>query len=112
MHSEKEVRYMDRYEAKIEVENDNHFLCLIAGTAELKIPLTEDNPNAVKSVFNDLIVLLKKGKFEFYMTNIEDDLFSQVSQEYITQLNQELSEVFSELNHHGLIEENAESESK
>lgn len=104
MHLEKGVKYMEKYKAIVKEDNGKHILCLSAGGNDLDIPLTEDNPNAVKNVFNKLIILLKKGEFEFYMEEVGTDLFFQVSREYILQLNKDLAEVYREMTHYSLTE--------
>lgn len=96
---------MDTHKAFVKEEGENHSLCLVVNDKEFKISLTEDNPNAVKNVFNDLIVLLKQGRFEFEMENVGTDLFAQVSKEYIAQLNKDLADVYDELSHYRLIKE-------
>jgi hypothetical protein len=94
---------MDTYNAFVIEVGENRFLCLAVKEKEFRISLTEDNPNAVKNVFNDLIVLLKQGLFKFKMEKVGTDLFSQVSKEYIVQLNKDLSDVYEELNHYKLL---------
>ena len=37
------------------------------------------------------------------MTEVGEDLFSQVANEYITQLNREIQEVHGEMEEHGLV---------
>ena len=67
------------------------------------IPISEDEPNKVKSAFNSLILRLKEGDFVIEMTDVGNDLYSQVSNEYINQLNREIGEVFSEMEHYNLL---------
>ena len=55
--------------------------------------MSEDKPNEVKSAFNRLIARIKDGEFQIILAEIGDDLFSQVANEYITQLNREIKEV-------------------
>lgn len=105
MHSEKEGRYMETHEATVIVDGSDHILCLTIGDSILKLALTRDEPNEIKKLFNDLIVHLKKGQFEFSMEEKEDgDLIYHVAKEYIDQLNKELSEVYQELEAYHLIE--------
>ncbi len=105
MHSEKEGKYMETHKAKVIVDGSDHILCLTIGDSTLMLPLTKDEPNEIKKLFNDLIVHLKKGPFEFSMVEKEDgDLIYHVAKEYIDQLNKELSEVYQELEAYHLIE--------
>jgi hypothetical protein len=53
-----------------------------------------------------LVKELKKGVFNFQFREDGGDLFSQVSKEYVTQLNAELSAVYGEMKHYNLLEEN------
>ena len=95
---------MEVYNAHIIKEDVKVFLVLDLIAEKLKIPITEDLPNDVKNVFNKLITRLKAGEISFSLINPDTDLFSQVSIEYIDQLNSELSNVYKELVHHGLLE--------
>ncbi|MCR9118727.1 MAG: hypothetical protein NXI22_17465 [bacterium] len=97
---------METIDAKVSEVNQRKFIeiALENDVEPIRIPLTEDNPNAVKDAFNLLIVRLKKGEFELRMDDIGDDLFSQVASEYIAQLNRELKEVYGEMKEFGLIE--------
>ena len=105
MHSEKEGKYMETHEAKVIVDGSEHILSLKINYSTLKLPLTKDEPNEIKRVFNELIIHLKKGPFEFSMVEKEDgDLVYHVAKEYIDQLNKELSEVYQELEAYHLIE--------
>ncbi|MBK7289170.1 MAG: hypothetical protein IPI78_02355 [Chitinophagaceae bacterium] len=52
---------MATHNATIERKEDAiAILKLAIGSEELKIVLTEDNPNSIKSVFNKLLLELKK----------------------------------------------------
>ena len=66
--------------------------------------MSSDKPNEVKSAFNDLIALLKEGKIKIKLSDVGQDLFSQVAEEYIKQLNRELLEVYGEIEQYGLTE--------
>lgn len=106
MHLEKEDKSMETYKAEVvEDEDEEYFLALELPKREpLYIPLTQDLPKDVQEVFNQLIVSLKDGPFEFSIEDDEtSDLYYQVSQEYISQLNAELEEVFDEMEEHGLM---------
>lgn len=105
MHLGKGDKYMETLEAKVIVEGSEHILSLIVNDSTLKLPLTKDEPNEIKKVFNKLIIKLKKGAFKFTMAEKEDgDLIYHVAKEYIDQLNKELSEVYQELKDYHLIE--------
>ncbi len=94
---------MEMYKATVVKEGDNHYIKLIVKSKTLSIPMTEDLPNEIKDVFNQLILLLKTEQFNFKCEDVESDLFSQVAVEYIKQLNKELNTVYSELSDHGLL---------
>ena len=64
--------------------------------------MSDDKADEVKSAFNKLIVRVKKGEFQVKLGGLGDDLFSQVANEYIKQLNREIKEVHAELKQHGL----------
>jgi len=87
------VNYEDKY--YIEIKDIDSLIATI--------PISEDEPNKVKSAFNSLILRLKEGKFVIEMTDIGNDLYSQVSNEYINQLNREIEEVFLEMEHYELL---------
>ena len=105
MHLEKEDKSMETYKAEVvEDENEDCFLALELPKNTLHIPLTQDLPKEIQAVFNHLIVLLKEGVFEFELEEDDSgDLFYQVSQEYISQLNSELQEVYDEMGEYGLV---------
>ena len=106
MRLEKGGRYMETHEAIVTVVGSEHFLSLKMKDADLNVPLTKDEPNEIKKVFNELIVHLKKGPFKFSMSEKEDgDLICQVAKEYVKQLNKELIDVDRELEDHQLLEQ-------
>jgi hypothetical protein len=74
------------------------------GGKVLGINLTEDKPIEVKSVFNELLLELKKGEFKFELEDDKSDLFFHISSEYILQLNSELSSIYKELEDYKLLE--------
>jgi hypothetical protein len=63
--SEKEVEYMEVYNAHVIKEDVKVFLVLDLIAEKLRIPITEDLPNDVKNVFNKLITRLKAGEISF-----------------------------------------------
>lgn len=97
---------IDRQEKKGEISEVN--LILSVKDKDLKISLTEDNPGKLQDVFNALIQELKKGEFEFELIDDQNDLFYEVSNEYIKHLNSELKDVFKELTDYELTSEENE----
>ncbi len=95
---------METKKATIVRSEEKTSLILNFGDSNLEIILTEDNPNAVKNVFNQLIQRLKKEEFNFELEDEKQDLYYHISQEYIRQLNTELSSVYSELDDYELLE--------
>lgn len=94
---------METHKATItRAENKTVLTFKISGDS-LNIVLTEDNPNEVKSVFNKLLLQLKKGKFNFELEDSQQDLYHHISKEYITQLNLELESVYKELEDYDLL---------
>jgi len=92
------------YNATIErLNNNSATLKLALGTDELKIVLTDDNPNEVKSVFNKLLFLLKNGEIEFNLLDEGTDLYNNICRVYIAQLNSELKSTYNELRDNGLL---------
>ena len=70
---------------------------------DLEMTLTEDKPNEVKDVFNALLEELKSGLFNFELEDTIEDLYFFVSQEYLKQLNSDLSSTFKELKDYELL---------
>jgi hypothetical protein len=100
----KEGKFMENKKATIQREEDSTHLVLQVGEKQLKITLTDDNPNMVKSVFNDLLKELKKGAFTFELEDESEDLYHHICSEYLTQLNAEMVTVYRELGEFKLIE--------
>lgn len=94
---------MATHNATIERKDNNAILKLALSGEELKIVLTEDNPNEVKSVFNKLLSHLKSGEVDFSLTDTTEDLYFHICKEYITQLNAELKSTYAELKDNGLL---------
>lgn len=90
--------------ATIDIVDGRHVLAINAEAEDILIPLSEDNPSEVKSAFNKLIARVKDGSIEIKLEKVGDDLFSQVANEYITQLNRELREVRGEMKKYGLVQ--------
>lgn len=94
---------METINATVSEVDGKHFIKIEAGATQINIPLSEDKPNEVKSAFNKLITRIKEGPFQIMLANVGDDLFSQVSNEYIAQLNREIQEVHGEMRQYGLV---------
>ena len=96
---------METHNATIErTDSSSATLKLALAGTTLNIVLTEDTPNAVKTVFNKLLEQLKKGEFEFSLSDEKEDLYHNICSEYITQLNAELKSTYRELQSNGLLE--------
>ena len=97
---------METKKAKItrELEKDKATLVLPGVSNNHEIILTEDNPNNIKSVFNNLIQDLKKGLFQFELEDSSNDLFNNICKEYIVQLNSELQSIYNEMDEFDLLE--------
>jgi hypothetical protein len=83
--------------------DDKHFIKIKMGDEEIRIPMSEDKPNEVKSAFNKIITRIKEGIYQIKLEEVGEDLFSQVAKEYITQLNREIQEVHGEMKEYGLV---------
>lgn len=107
MHLGKGGKYMDNtYEATVTSVDSEQFLSLRIGNTDLKIPLTKDEPNEIKKVFNELITHLRKGLFNFRMEERKDgDLIYQVAKEYVKQLNNELGDIYQALTSYQLLKQ-------
>lgn len=94
---------MQNYNAKIERKDEGVNLILETGANRHSICLTDDNPREVKNVFNELILELKKGKFDFSLLDETQDLYFHICKEYIHQLNGEIADVFSQMKKYDLV---------
>ena len=95
---------METIKAEIMELDKKYFIKIGDEEHEIKIPMSDDKPNEVKSAFNKLITRIKGGKFKIEIDKVGEDLFSQVANEYITQLNNEIEEVHNEMVQHGLVD--------
>ncbi len=95
---------METLKAEVIKEEESCFIRITKADDEIKIPLTEDNPNEIKKAFNKLITWVQDEEFEIKMNEVGPDLFSQVSNEYITQLSREIQEVRREMEDIGLVD--------
>lgn len=96
---------METFKASIIRGDQNTILALHLGDNRYDITLTDDNPNNVKSVFNNLLQQLKNGVFSFELEDSTEDLYYHISKEYITQLNSELYSIYKELEDYELLNE-------
>ncbi len=96
---------METIKATVVELDEKHFIKIENEGDEINIPISEDNPHEVKSVFNKLIARIKDGEFEIELEDVGADLFSLVAREYITQLNREIQEVRAEMEGFGLVED-------
>jgi GGDEF domain-containing protein len=95
---------MEAIKAMVSEINGKHFIKIEIRGEEIKIPISEDKPNEVKKAFNRLVARIKEGEFGIVLEEVGSDLFSQVANEYITQLNREILEVRREMENHCLVE--------
>ncbi len=70
------------------------------------IPLTEENQNKIMESFNKILLDLKNGLFSYQLEKTEENLFFQVSSEYIKLLNKEIKSIYSQMLSHDLVKEN------
>jgi len=97
---------METYNAEVIEKESEHYLSFDVDGEKYNMPLTKDEPNDVKNVFNQLIIHLKKGPFIFTMQEKEDgDIIYHVAKEYLDQLNSELGDIYKELEESNLINE-------
>lgn len=94
---------MEILSATVENIDDNYFIKIKTGHEEIGIPMSEDNPNEVKSAFNKIITRIKVGEFQIKLEEVDESLFSQVANEYLTQLNREIQEVRGEMKQYDLL---------
>lgn len=105
-----EEKSMETIKATVVQEDEKYFININDKENTIRIPMSEDKPTEVKSAFNKLIARIKDGEFQIELVEVGEDLFSQVANEYITQLNREIQEVYSEMQQYDLIEEKLEQE--
>lgn len=84
-------------DATIESADEKYFIKINVEDGAVRIPLSEDSPNEVKSAFNKIIKRVRVGEFTIKLDKVGDDLFSMVANEYLTQLNREIQEVRSQM---------------
>jgi len=96
---------MEMIKATVVQDGEKHFIKIEDEEHTISIPISEDKPNEVKSTFNRLIARIKDGEFQIELAEVGKDLFSQVANEYITQLNREILEVHGEMKQYGLVDD-------
>lgn len=90
-------------EAMVRSEGEKYFLDIAFPGDTVSLPLSEDSPNKVKSAFNRLIARVRESEFEIALKGLGEDLFSQVANEYVGQLNGEIAEMRAEMQTLGLL---------
>ncbi len=101
---EREGESMVTLEARVECVAERYFLRIDVEQNPVTIPLSDDNPNEVKSAFNKLIQRIRIGEFTIKLESVGEDLFSMVASEYLNQLNREIQEVHSQMQEYGLVQ--------
>ena len=94
---------METLRATVATLQDKWFIRIEADGEVVSIPMSDDKPNEVKSAFNKIVNLIKIRQFQIKLEEVGDDLFSQVANEYIGQLNREIQEVYGEMKRLGLL---------
>jgi hypothetical protein len=94
---------METIKATVMQVDKKYFIKIENKDNMIKIPISEDKPNEVKSAFNRLIARIRDGIFQIELEDVGEDLFSQVASEYITHLNREIQEVHGEMEQYGLV---------
>ncbi len=90
-------------DATLECIEEKYFLKINVEREPITIPLSDDNPSAVKSAFNKLIQRIRMEEFTIKLDKVGEDLFSMVANEYLTQLNREIQEVRSQMKEYELV---------
>ncbi len=94
---------MVKVEASVQCAHDKYFLDIALEGEVVRLPISDDNPNHVKSAFNKLLERTRRGQFAIELSSDGDDLFSHVAKEYVGQLNRELQEVWKEMKQNKLL---------
>jgi hypothetical protein len=95
---------MELFDATITRGTKKIVLVLPVRSNSYEIVLSEDKPNDIKDVFNNLLLELKNGEFNFKLTEQKADLYFHICSEYIKQLNSDLSSVYQELLDNDMVE--------
>jgi hypothetical protein len=96
---------MERVNASVETIDDKFYIKIDFDDEVVRIPLSDDKANEVKSAFNKIILKIKAGDFYIHLDKVEETLFSQVANEYLIQLNREIKEVSGHMKSFGLVAE-------
>ena len=94
---------METISATVESHDSQHFIKIRDEGMEILVPMSEDKPNDVKRAFNKILDRIKRGEFQIKLEEVREDLFSQVANEYIGQLNREIREIHGEMKEYGLL---------
>lgn len=100
---EKEEISMETVRATVENLEEKFVIKIESEGEVIRIPMSEDKPNEVKSAFNKILTRIKTGEFQIKLEEVGEDLFSQVANEYISQLNREIREVHGTMKEYGLV---------
>jgi hypothetical protein len=95
---------MDTVEAELVTEEESYFIQINASPS-IRIPISEDNANAVKTAFCAILRRLRKGPIEIALKETKEDLFFHVARAYLDQLNGEIVEVHAAMVEHEFIDE-------
>lgn len=95
---------MEKYNATINRVEDRAELVFHLDGITHTISLTEDNPNEIKMVFNELIQHLKGRKYSFELDDDKDDLYTGICKEYLKHLNSEISIIYGQLKAYDLLD--------
>ncbi len=98
-----EEKSMETIRATVVQVDEKYFIKIEDEERTITIPMSEDKPNEVKSAFNRLVARIKGGEFQIELAEVGEDLFSQVANEYIAQINREIQEVHGEMERYGLV---------
>lgn len=93
---------MATIEATVEEMDGEYSLKIQSDPDPILIPISKNDANAVKDAFNRLLQLVQEAPVKINLLGVGDDLFSQVTQEYVKQLNHELKEIRKEMDSNGL----------
>jgi len=94
---------METIKATVVQVDEKYFIKIEDEDQAITIPISEEKPNEVKNAFNKIITRIKGGEFQIELEEVGEDLFSQVANEYITQLNREIQGVHGEMKQYGLV---------
>lgn len=94
---------MQTISATVECQDSQYFIRVRDGGMEVLIPMSEDKPNEVKNAFNQIIIRIKCGEFQIKLEGVGEDLYSQIANAYIGQLNREILEIHDEMKEYGLL---------